>query len=265
MPVLGLTQRMSLLASTDNQWTPAVLSPANWYDAADTSTVSIRMGGIRPDASIGGGPFTAWFDKSGNSRNATYNSFGGFNPIILTDGVNLKVVRCSSLGSHHALYFSTDHIQSNSWCLCSVFWRKTTGGHSLFNSISPGPLRYWGFWNGVWNMNDTYTAPATTYVAGRADIVFFESNASTPQVLLRINGGASSNTYNTSTAIGASPLSIGVASGNGQNIDTGEVLLFNRTLSLSEKQQIEGYFAHKWAATGALPNGHPYKTSPPVF
>jgi hypothetical protein len=31
----------------------------------------------------------------------------------------------------------------------------------------------------------------------------------------------------------------------------------------TNRQQIEGYLAHKWGLEGSLPSGHPYETSPP--
>ena len=45
--------------------------------------------------------------------------------------------------------------------------------------------------------------------------------------------------------------------------DLGELLIFNTALSDSDIQKIEGYLAHKWGRTSALPNDHPYKNSAP--
>ena len=44
----------------------------------------------------------------------------------------------------------------------------------------------------------------------------------------------------------------------------GEVLIFNTTLSTGQRQQIEGYLAHKWGLTTNLPVTHPFKRIPPV-
>ncbi len=43
----------------------------------------------------------------------------------------------------------------------------------------------------------------------------------------------------------------------------GEVLIFNRSLSLEETEQMEGYLAEKWNLQGNLPSTHPYKTRGP--
>ena len=45
----------------------------------------------------------------------------------------------------------------------------------------------------------------------------------------------------------------------------GEILIFTRKLGLSEEQKVEGYLAHKWGGTAALPASHPYKAVAPVF
>ena len=47
--------------------------------------------------------------------------------------------------------------------------------------------------------------------------------------------------------------------------DIGEIMIFTRKLGLTEEQQVEGYLAHKWGGTEALPADHPYKDVAPVF
>jgi hypothetical protein len=42
-----------------------------------------------------------------------------------------------------------------------------------------------------------------------------------------------------------------------------ETLQFRRILSLSERQQIEGYLAWKYGTQATLPSEHPYLNSPP--
>ena len=42
-----------------------------------------------------------------------------------------------------------------------------------------------------------------------------------------------------------------------------EVIGFNRNLSDVERQQVEGYLAHKWGLIATLPEEHPYKTKQP--
>ena len=41
-----------------------------------------------------------------------------------------------------------------------------------------------------------------------------------------------------------------------------EMLFYSRVLTTGERQQVEGYLAHKWGITSSLPTTHPYKTIP---
>jgi hypothetical protein len=42
-----------------------------------------------------------------------------------------------------------------------------------------------------------------------------------------------------------------------------EIVMGNTELSTENRQRIEGYLAHKWDFSTSLPDGHPYKASPP--
>ena len=50
---------------------------------------------------------------------------------------------------------------------------------------------------------------------------------------------------------------------NGQNFLEGQFCEFIATDSLSDRQKIEGYLAHKWGIESKLPSGHTYKDSAP--
>ena len=39
----------------------------------------------------------------------------------------------------------------------------------------------------------------------------------------------------------------------------GEILYYGGTLTIEQRQQVEGYLAHKWGLVGTLPATHPYK------
>lgn len=45
--------------------------------------------------------------------------------------------------------------------------------------------------------------------------------------------------------------------------DGAEYLIFYRRLTADEAAQLEGYLAHKWGISGALPDAHPYRAAPP--
>ena len=77
---------------------------------------------------------------------------------------------------------------------------------------------------------------------------------------------------------GTAPVTSSTPAGNesvitviGNNISTGEqpwgtlqeIVIYNKTLTFSERQQVEGYLAWKWGLQGSLPASHPYKLFPP--
>jgi hypothetical protein len=47
------------------------------------------------------------------------------------------------------------------------------------------------------------------------------------------------------------------------SLDVFEILFFQRNLTLSERQQVEGYLAWKWGIQNNLPNTHPYYSAKP--
>jgi hypothetical protein len=47
-------------------------------------------------------------------------------------------------------------------------------------------------------------------------------------------------------------------------LDFGEIILYSRNLSTSERQQVEGYLSSKWGLQNSLPSTHPYKKISPI-
>jgi len=48
-----------------------------------------------------------------------------------------------------------------------------------------------------------------------------------------------------------------------QNSTVNEVLGVDTALTISDRQRLEGYLAHKWGLAGSLPAGHPWKAVAP--
>lgn len=77
-------------------------------------------------------------------------------------------------------------------------------------------------------------------------------------------GGTGSSTYTPGTSVG---YALGGRWNNGIaapyiNSYYYEVIVYNRALSVTQRQQIEGYLAWKWNLQGSLPSNHPYKNTP---
>jgi hypothetical protein len=68
------------------------------------------------------------------------------------------------------------------------------------------------------------------------------------------------------TTVAATGMIIGAKANNGSQFCPGyfnELLLVPRTLTILQRQQMEGYLAWKWGLQGNLPSTHPFKLGPP--
>ena len=83
-----------------------------------------------------------------------------------------------------------------------------------------------------------------------------------------LNGSdmTTTGTTNTGSINNSNFLDIGAGSVGGQPMlgDIAEILIGGATLTSSDRQDIEGYLAHKWGMTANLPSDHPYKSLPPT-
>ena len=41
-----------------------------------------------------------------------------------------------------------------------------------------------------------------------------------------------------------------------------EIIIYNRSITTTERQKVEGYLAYKWGLRSSLPTNHPYKNIP---
>ena len=106
--------------------------------------------------------------------------------------------------------------------------------------------------------------PASTYTSGTTVIITGQVNGLTTSISQ--NGGtiysnttASAFTAGTTTYLGtdyysASYYYIGYEM---------EVIFYNSLLTLSQRQQVEGYLAWKWGLASSLPTTHPFKKFAP--
>ena len=56
----------------------------------------------------------------------------------------------------------------------------------------------------------------------------------------------------------------GIGNGNYLNGSVSEVLIYNTVLTLTQRQNVEGYLAWKWGLRAQLPSNHPYRNSSPL-
>jgi hypothetical protein len=209
---------------------------ALWLDAADSSTITLN-----------GSTVSSWADKSGNgnivtqatsANQPTYvtNVVNG-NPVLRFNGTShvLQKTSFTSLGTNSVSFWLVERNLSNS------------GGGAPF-SFNSGPN------NGIVFQNNNGLQPlpnSVPYTSSVARIVFYNrTNTGSGDsgylngTVVSIRDDNTTGTYGTTFAVGMRILSTIYTSG-----DICEILIFIGMPTVSERQQVEGYLAHKWGLT----------------
>ena len=225
-----------------------------WLDAADTSTI------ISSDADV-----TQWNDKSGFGYNMTGSSSPN-QPKTGTYNVNgLNTIDCSTnTGS-----FSNTMAFPNTYSIFVVGYMISSSGRLLANITGGttdilffGTSTNYNFATFVANPPATWTSsgnnsPNITISSPCIMEVTTDNVTLTPYV-----NGTAQNTRTGTTGIFTGLSLCGINKGGGVLC---EILIYNRAVSSSERQIIEGYLASKWGLKSNLPSNHPYYSIIPVL
>ena len=135
------------------------------------------------------------------------------------------------------------------------FWlgRNSSTANSFGGGVREGSDPYGVFvtaQDGQWNIIGNQRDGTTHNMWNNGDFTNKSSNTVTA-------------TATTSTRVGIGGYHDGSGTQQAANIDIAEIVFYQSALSLSNRQLIEGYLAHKWALTSSLPAGHPYKSIAP--
>ena len=135
------------------------------------------------------------------------------------------------------------------------FWfgRNSSSANSFGGGVREGSDPYGVFvtaQDGQWNIIGNQRDYTTHNVWNNGDFTNKSSNTVT-------------STATNSTRVGIGGYADGSGSQQAANIDIAEIVFYQSALSLSNRQTIEGYLAHKWGLTSSLPNDHPYKSTAP--
>ncbi len=234
-----------------------------WLDGADNSTFTFSSGNN----------IATWLDKSGNNRTATatgtITNLGNINGRSCTNWTQTTNVA----GGGVATYFrglNNISITGSTMTVFAVFQMNST-------SQEDSRVVSLGLSSALDSTNANYTAAltrssSTTFRAirnGVGSTTTFSSVADIPVVAtsqfdgtnhtLYVNGithasVASTTSFNITTyVIGNSMAQLNSVWFNGT---IGEVLIFNTSLNLSDRQRIEGYLADKWGLRSSFANSH---------
>lgn len=220
-----------------------------WLDANNSSTLTLS-----------GSTLNTWADRSGNGRNATVNqtapvfSSSGFNSskpgLVFSTGNSLKCT--SPVGSFN-----------NGVTMFVVFSKTADGGsyETLITKTSGGssasPWEFWGAGRHVGNAGVTGGAfinisNAGTNIRSARGANIFSAMLNTNSWSEYCNGsGVTATNFFYRMEDTVSLLHIGTR-GDGVSSFTGcisEIIVYNRTLNLTERSEIETYLSNKWNVT----------------
>jgi hypothetical protein len=259
-------------------WSPMQIDTALWLTAKDASTITLN-----------GSTVSQWSDKKGNG-NSVANATGTTQPAYLTTEFNnLPTVRFS-FSRQDVLFGNITGVSSASdFFIAAVFelrvairaWDVVCGFRSAANTSTPGAPLLQGMFAaeqiGCHNTDVTDTrikVDVTTRLAKRIATLGRSggTNGNGGTVTVTATSPSQASYLTTATQTWTSTTTNGFQLG-GRQLNSGsvsfgdkdicEVICLPYSPSTALRQQIEGYLAHEWLLTSALPADHPYRNSLP--
>jgi cysteine-rich repeat protein len=226
---------------------------ALWLDADDSTSMTIASG------------VSQWNDKSGNNRHVGQT----------TAGKRPAVVSASQGGRSGVDFDGTDD------ALVSSSFTALTGARTVFavwkakSGYAAGdPLLST---NGTATGFDLKMNVATTGQLQYAGVNLDPVTNNTGAALLELvqDGAGVATTYKSGTQTATATVAIPDydifrlgSDKAGTTVFTPmvlyELIVVTKAVSAAERQQVEGYLAHKWGLSGTLPGGHPYQGAAPT-
>jgi hypothetical protein len=232
-------------------WTPADLSPVEWWDFSDSGTITTASGAIANINSKGSGGRSA-SNATANQR-PTVSTLNGVQAALF-DGINDNLALSSNLNTAAQMTVAQVFGRASAGILSQPIGGSSAGNPPFATQWWTDNVRYsalWGLGFAIHGSASTATgAFQHTLIKGASTTSLYEHGAivGTPQT----NGtGTGSVTY------------IGRRAAHYHAGLLCEIIVVNSALSDSDRQKLEGYLAHKWGMAGDLPVGHPYKSAPP--
>jgi hypothetical protein len=236
-----------IAAATNRYFNPNSISgSALWLDAADVSQFAIS-----------GSTITAVIDKSSSPKSITITntvSYTRSQAIIFTDSNGRFSVATMPAAPYDYIFVGTANSSSATW-RSMLRTGGTPGTHPFLLQSGTNNA---GMWDSVGFQQFGSLTQATSEKA-----MFYGSMASNRTITASKNG-----TISLTAASPAGNESIITTVGNnsvglqpyGQ---LHELIIYSTTLSLIQRQQLEGYLAWKWGLQSNLPGNHPFKYFPP--
>jgi len=238
-------------------WTPEVLRPDFWFDAADQSTITISSGNV-----------TQWNDKSGNARNLTtassYPSYSiegrnGLN-VVTFSGSRLAV---TGLSINYTAQSTFGAFRLGSYPQNARIWAQSDASIDYLTSNSYIPIVTgpsspdWGSWATGSYRSLIGLAGGSWHIFSSIQSDSFLQNSANG-VLAAQNSHLLNKTF---TRFGMTDAFSGATvpfSG-----DYGELIVLPTGNITRDRFLVEGYLSHKWAIP--LAAAHPFANRPPLI
>ena len=232
-----------------------------WLDATDPNA-----NGVPP---ANGATLSTWVDKSGNARNATVaagkiagiysTSNKAVNFAASNTGYVTSYTAAPSLETMFVVFNNPSPSGNNNMVIGGPQGARSLSGGYAGGGAGVGAVSYLNnqiTWTGMASM------PASTYTSGSTVIITGQVNGLTTSISQ--NGGTIYSNTTTSAFTAGTTTYLGTDYYYSGYYYIGyemEVIFYNSLLSLSQRQQVEGYLAWKWGLVASLPIDHPYKNT----
>ena len=228
-------------------WTPADITTAAWFDAADASTITES-----------GGLVSQWDDKSGNGNHATQGA--GANQLEVSSLNGLNAIE----GRNGVQYMTVSNQPTVKYCAAVALVTSASAANVV--GLGVGSAIVPEFFIRAASPNISFVGSGSTLGSYSLNGGAFSANGGQFSDAGVIAGqgilisGELANVFDLVSIAGRNTANVGPT--NTEKI--GEILWLDAKPSISDEQSLQGYLAWKWGLEASLPVDHPYKTSPPM-
>lgn len=244
-----------------NGFTPPTIPGLNlWIDATDNSRLTLNGNDVRQVRDkVNNTVFTPIQDVNGQFLQLQTNQVNGNNLLWFNNQFANNVYLQGNLNMPLS---GSAFIVFRAQAQFTPEWRGIFGS----NTANTPSFTYLNGQNNVVapcvTFNDIPGSPTNTLTPGTTYLIYIAWQESNTSVGLFGAPPTPGNNPITLTQTGTI-LRLGTDTGSCVNMNLGEFLIFNSTLTNFQRQQMEGYLAWKWGLNSQLPTNHPYWTNDP--
>jgi hypothetical protein len=246
-------------------WTPSDITTALWLDASDANTITES-----------GGDVSGWGDKSGNTRDMIQGTalgqpttdsvtINGLNAIYFDGQVERMNTSAGATWLNNTVFtifaVSLEHTyQTQNIMLSSI--NDVDDSLFAYGRGGEGSIPQWDFLTVGGGTASWDSLPAG--FDPLLSVTQFQ-NTGSQHWMFGTDYGTATNPANAISAI-TEPLNIGLHAQASFNYagSVAEMAIVTGSMTLVDRQKMEGYLAWKWGLVDNLPSDHPYKDAPPT-